>query len=352
MEVLYMNKHRIFCAVLAISLLPVFLFAQGIKENPSSQVKREITVYAYDAFCGDWGPGPTIVPEFEAKTGIKVNLVSAGDAIEMLTKANSEKGNPVADVVVGISNDMAAKAYASNLFESYDSPVLASIPSFLQFDSSKRLLPFDYGNFSFVVDTEKMAKEDIPTSLSQLTEPKYKDKVLLIDPRTSSVGLGMLLWTIEVYGEDGYLNWWKAMKDNALTIAEGWSSAYGLFTEGEAPLVLSYTTSPVYHVTYEDTTRYQAVLFSEGHSTTIEGAGVVASSKNKDDAKAFIDFLLSDAQLDIASANSMYPVNSTIVLPEAFQWAPKPEKNLSIDPQAIEKNLDRWLTEWTQVMSK
>ncbi|WP_320130736.1 thiamine ABC transporter substrate binding subunit [uncultured Sphaerochaeta sp.] len=347
-----MNKHRIVCAVLAISLLPMVLFAQGTKEAPSSQQNREITVYAYDAFCGDWGPGPTIIPEFEAKTGIKVNLVSAGDAIEMLTKAKSEMSNPVADVIIGISNDMASKAYESNLFETYNSPELASIPAFLQFDSSKRLLPFDYGNFSFVVDTEKMAKKDIPKSLSDLTDPKYKDKVVLIDPRTSSVGLGLLLWTIEVYGEEGYLDWWKAMKDNALTIAEGWSSAYGLFTEGEAPLVLSYTTSPVYHVMFEDTTRYQTVLFTEGHSTTVEGVGLVASSQHKQDAKTFIDFLLNDAQLEIATANSMYPANNSIVLPDAFKWAPKPAKNLSLDAKTIDKNLDRWLTEWTQVMSK
>lgn len=345
-----MTKHRNYFAVLAILLVSSFLFAQGAKETSSTN--NTITVYAYDAFCGDWGPGPAIVTEFEAKTGIKVHLVSAGDAIEMLIKVQSEKNNPIADVVVGISDDMAAKAYAADLFEAYQSPSLASIPAFLQFDPSHKLLPFDYGNFAFVVDTEKLPSEMFPTSLQALTDPKYKNKVLLIDPRTSSVGLGLLLWTIEVYGEQEYLSWWKAMKQNALTITEGWSSAYGLFTEGEAPLVLSYTTSPVYHVTYEDTTRYQTLLFSEGHSTTIESVGLLSSSKNKEHAKAFIDFLLTDAQLEIATANSMYPVNSTTELPPAFDWAPKPQKNLSLDAATIEKNLDRWLTEWTQVMSK
>ena len=351
MEVL-MNKHRNVCAFLAILLVSSLLFAQGKQEVPASKANQEITVYAYDAFCGDWGPGPSIVETFEAKTGIRVKLVSSGDAIEMLTKVKSEKNNPIADVVVGISDDMAAKAYEANLFEPYASEALESIPAFLQIDGQHRLLPFDYGNFAFIVDTEKLSKEDIPTSLMELTDPKYKNKVLLIDPRTSSVGLGMLLWTIEVFGEEGYLAWWQAMKENALTIAEGWSSAYGLFTEGEAPLVLSYTTSPVYHVTYEETTRYQAVLFTDGHSTTIENVGLLSSSKNKEAAKLFIDFLLTDAQLEIATANSMYPVNSQTILPPAFDWAPKPEKSLSMEASAIEKNLDRWLTEWTKVMSR
>ncbi|HKL58046.1 MAG TPA: thiamine ABC transporter substrate binding subunit [Sphaerochaeta sp.] len=346
-----MIKHQRLIAVLAILLVSSLVFSQGKKETTISS-QQEITVYAYDAFCGDWGPGPSIVTEFEAKTGIRVNLVSAGDAIEMLIKVRGEKHTPLADVVVGITDDMAAKAYEANMFEPYESPALASIPSFLQFDPLFRLLPFDYGNFAFVYDSEKLSPAMIPTSLHDLTDPKYKNKVLLIDPRTSSVGLGLLLWTIEVYGEEGYLSWWEAMKSNALTITEGWSSAYGLFTEGEAPLVLSYTTSPVYHVTYEESTRYRSALFTEGHSTTIEGVGLLASSKKKDAAKLFIDFLLTDAQLDVATANSMYPVHSETVLPPAFDWAPKPEKSLSLDALAIEKNLDRWLTEWTQVMSR
>jgi len=346
MEVL-MKKHQFVCVMVAILTLIVPLFAQGAQEQSA-----ELVVYAYDAFCGDWGPGPALVEEFEKQSGIKVNLVSAGDAVEMMTKVISEKANPWADVVVGITDDMAQKIYDAKLLEPYKSPVLDSIPASLQFDEQHRLLPFDYGNFAFVVDTERLAEDERPASLASLTESKYKGKVILIDPRTSSVGLGLLLWTIEAFGEENYLAWWEAMKENALTITDGWSSAYGLFTEGEAPLVLSYTTSPVYHVTYEDTTRYQTLLFSEGHSTTFEGVGLLASSKKKTEAKQFIDFLLSDAQLGIALANSMYPVNKTVELPEAFDWAPKPEKSLSMSSEILAKNLDRWLTEWTQVMSR
>ncbi|MGH0053189.1 MAG: thiamine ABC transporter substrate-binding protein [Sphaerochaetaceae bacterium] len=341
-----MRKHQIVCVLVAILSLLTPLAAQGVQEQ------EELVVYAYDSFCGDWGPGPALVEQFEEETGIKVTLVSAGDGMEMMNKLISEANNPWADVVVGISDDMASKIYEADLLEPYHSPVLADIPSFLHFDPSYQLLPFDYGNFAFVVDTEAMDKDEIPTSLASLTDPKYQDKIILIDPRTSSVGLGLLLWTIEVFTEDGYLSWWEAMKDQVLTISDGWSSAYGLFTEGEAPLVLSYTTSPVYHVAFEDTTRYQVALFEEGHSTTIEGVGLLASSKHKEEAKQFIDFILTEGQMTIAMANSMYPVNSKTELPSAFDYAPKPEKNLSMESETLAKNLDRWLTEWTQVMSK
>ncbi|MDD4302191.1 MAG: thiamine ABC transporter substrate binding subunit [Sphaerochaeta sp.] len=341
-----MKKHQAVCVLVAILSLLTPITAQGVQEQ------QELVVYAYDSFSGDWGPGPVLVEMFEEETGIKVNLVSSGDGMEMMNKLISEANNPWADVVVGISDDMASKIYEAGLLEPYKSEVLADIPEFLHFDPTYQLIPFDYGNFAFVVDTEAMDSDMVPKSLASLTDPIYKDKVILIDPRTSSVGLGLLLWTIEVFGEEGYLTWWETMKEQALTITDGWSSAYGLFTEGEAPLVLSYTTSPVYHVTYEDTTRYQVAIFEEGHSTTIEGVGLLESSKKKDEARQFIDFILTKGQLTIAMANSMYPVNSKTELPDAFDYAPKPEKNLSMDSKTLAKNLDRWLTEWTQVMSK
>ncbi|MGD1821586.1 MAG: thiamine ABC transporter substrate-binding protein [Pleomorphochaeta sp.] len=342
---------KFFLIVVAFVATTSTLFAAGAKETEETVNPNEITVYAYDAFCGDWGPGQKVVETFEEKTGITVNLVSAGDAIEMLTKAQLEKENPIADVIVGISNDMAMKAYNSDLFEAYNSSALENIPEFLQFDEQKRLLPFDYGNFAFVYDSEKISESDLPKSLNDLTDSKYKDKVLLIDPRTSSVGLGLLIWTRELYGEN-YLDWWEAMKDNALTITEGWSSAYGMFTAGEAPITLSYTTSPVYHVMWEETTRYQAIIFDEGHSATIEGVGILKSSKKKEAAKQFVDFLLTDAQNDIACANSMYPTNLNTDLPSAFEWAPKPNVTLSLEASDIEDNLDTWLDEWTEVMSR
>jgi thiamine transport system substrate-binding protein len=99
----------------------------------------------------------------------------------------------------------------------------------------------------------------------------------------------------------------------------------------------------------ENTTRYQDVIFPEGHATTIEGIGLTKSCKDVASSEAFIDYVLTDAQLDIAIANSMYPANTSIKLPDAYKWAPKPKK-LSIDPQRVQDNLDKWLDNWTKAM--
>ena len=340
-----MKKRTIF-TVLLVLLLASCLFAQSAAETTGGE--RSITLYCYDTFSSEWGSGPTLIPLFEEETGIKVNVVSTGDAVEMLSRAIMEGDDCQADLIMGISDDQASTAYESGIFTSYESPELANVDDSLEFDPEHRLIPFDYGVFAFVWDSES----DIPapTCLDDLRDPVYKDKIILIDPRTSSVGLGLLLWTIDVYGEEGYLDWWKDVGANALTIADGWSSAYGLFTVGEAPLVISYTTSPVYHVLWEDSTRYQALIFPEGHHRTIESIGILESSDNKEEARMFVDFILTEGQAETAIANSMYPVNSTTSLPDAYQWAPVPQKVFSMDTEYIAQNIDRWTTEWTEAM--
>lgn len=312
-----MKKVLSVFAVLTVAAC--FVFAQSVQEQKSDQ--KTLTVYAYDTFCGDWGAAGSVIPAFEEATGIKVNLVASGAAIEVINKVRLEGKNTECDVILGITDDIADKAY--DLLESYDSPYIQTIDERFIFDAQNRLIPYDYGAFAFVYDTE--SNIEVPTCLVDLTKDQYKDKVILIDPRTSSVGTGLMMWTYNALG-DQWLSWWKTMTENALTTASGWSSGYGLFTEGEAPIVISYTTSPVYHVMWEDTTRYQALLFTDGHEATIEAAGIVKGTKHRSEAEAFIDFLLTNAQVDLANANSMYPVNSEITLPAAYDYAPVPEK--------------------------
>lgn len=322
--------------ILILMITVCSIFAQSATEK-TAQEQKTLTVYAYDTFCGDWGAASAVIPAFEEATGIKVNLVSAGAAIEVINKVRLEGDRTQCDVILGITDDIADKAY--DLLESYNSPYIDTINPKLVFDPQNRLIPYDYGSFAFVYDTQ--ANIELPTCLMDLTKDEYKDKVILIDPRTSSVGTGLLMWTYNALGED-WIQWWKAMSNNALTTASGWSSGYGLFTEGEAPLVISYTTSPVYHVMWEDTTRYQALLFTDGHEATIEAAGIVRGTKHREEARAFIDFLLTAAQIDLANANSMYPVNGSIELPEAYDYAPVPEKIFTGSSELASQLVAQW----------
>ena len=93
----------------------------------------------------------------------------------------------------------------------------------------------------------------------------------------------------------------------------------GLFTKGEAPMVLSYTTSPAYHMVAEETDRYQAAEFSEGHYIQIEVAGLLKNAQEKELARQFLAFMLQPGFQDtIPTNNWMMPVTKTSEpLPEA-----------------------------------
>jgi thiamine transport system substrate-binding protein len=318
--------------------------------SPVGEEEAELVIYAYDSFVAEWGPAPRVIPKFEDKHGVKVKVVSVGDAGQVLNRAILEKDNPQADIVLGIDNNMLSRALEEEVLQPYRSPNLDAVPAQLIFDSTHSVTPFDYGYFAFVYDSG--ALKDPPKSLEELTAPRFRKRVIVEDPRTSSPGLGFLLWTIAVYGED-YLEYWKRLEPNLLTITDGWDTAYGMFTSGEAPMVLSYTTSPAYHVEYEQTDRYQALLFEEGNYLQIEGMGIVKGAPHPALARKFIDFILTgDFQEEIPLTNWMYPVDPDVATPDSFRFAPKPQRALQLPAAEIRENRDRWINAWVKQVSR
>ena len=320
---------------------------ETLDSDDSAQTEAEtLKIYCYDSFASEWGPGPILAEEFTARTGIEVELIAPGDAVTILSKAIMEKDNPRADLLIGPDNNLLARTLAEDILVPYDSPALESIPAELKFDDSNHLLPFDWGYFAICYDSQIITTP--PASLEDLTKPEYAKSLVLMDPRTSSPGMGFLLWTKAVYGDD-YIDYWKRLSGSVLSVTESWSNGYGLFTNGEAPLVLSYSTSPVYHKMSEETERYKAIEFKEGNYLQVEGAGVIKGAANPTAARAFLDYMLSpEGQQVIATSNTMMPVNPETELPEAFDMAFISENPLLLDTAEIAESSDAWVQEWVE----
>ena len=192
-------------------------------------------------------------------------------------------------------------------------------------------LPFDYGHFAFIYDSDVLA--DPPKSLRDLVEAPEDLKIVIQDPRTSTPGLGLLLWVRAVYGEEAPVAWQRLSK-KIVTVTKSWSEAYGLFLDGEAPMVLSYTTSPAYHVIVEEETRYRAAAFAEGHYLQIEVAGMLKAAPSPELARKFLAFMLTPGfQEAIPTGNWMFPVIPLEAgLPDAFEELVQPSASLQFDP--------------------
>ena len=307
-----------------------------------------LTIYTYESFTADWGPGPAIKKAFEAKCGCTLHFVSVEDGVALLNRVRLEGKSTKADIVLGLDTNLTAEAKATGLFAPHGPVENIDVPGGWSDDT---FVPFDYGYFAVVYDTEKMKAP--PKNLKDLVEGDPSQKIAIQDPRTSTPGLGLVLWMKSVYG-DKAADAWAKLKDRVLTVTPGWSESYGLFTKGEAPMVLSYTTSPAYHMISEKTDRYQAASFSEGHYLQIEVAGITVNGEKNPLSQKFIAFMTGPGFQDaVPETQWMYPAGKTDKpLDPAFDKLVKPAKTLMFSPEEVAKNRKAWVDEWLGVMSK
>lgn len=330
---------RLFTSLAALAALSLPALAQ----------EKTLTVYTYESFTAEWGPGPQVEKEFEAQCGCDLRFVGVADGVALLNRVRLEGEATRAEVVLGLDTNLAAEAEATGLFAPHGLDASAlSVPGGW---SDRTFLPYDYGYFAVVYDAQ--AVKTPPASLKDLVEGDPEQKIAIEDPRTSTPGLGLLLWVRAVYG-DAAPEAWAKLKRRVLTVTPGWSEAYGLLTSGEAPMVLSYTTSPAYHLVAEKSDRYRAASFAEGHYLQVEvAAQTVAGAKNPL-AKQFLAFMLTPAFQDaIPETNWMFPAaKTTKPLNAAFDTLVKPAKTLSFPSAEIAASRKAWIDEWLGAMSR
>jgi len=323
------------------------------------QQPESITLVTHDSF--DSG----VLDKFQEETGVKVEVLKSGDAGEMLNLLLLSKDAPLGDVVYGIDNSFLSRALAGDLFQSYDSPLLAQIPDDLKLDSENRLLPVDFGYVTLNYDINWFAEKGLapPADIKDLTQPEYKGLTVVQNPASSSPGLAFLMITVGRFGEDGeydYLDYWRELKNNDVLVADDWSSAYfnqftvGSGGEGDRPIVVSYATSPAAEVFFNDLPEPpSASVNTPGNSfRQIEFVGILARSPHPEMARKLVDFLLGPTfQADIPQHMWVYPANSQVDAGELFaRWAQIPEQPVQIAPDEIAQKRETWLEAWTDLM--
>ena len=306
-------------------------------------VKAEkLTIYTYDSFVSEWGPGPIIEKQFEETYQIDLDLVAVDSAATLLNKVILEGENTKADIVLGLDMNLFDIAKESNLFDKHS---LTNLNDKLNLPinwESKIFVPYNFGYFAFVYNNKNLKTP--PKSMDELIN-STKARIVIQDPRTSTPGLGLLTWMKALYGDDAKKNWSKLNK-KIISVTKGWTDAYyNFFMTGEADIVLSYTSSPAAHIMFEENYDISASTFTEGNYISVEFAGILKSSTNKEMANNFLNFMLSDEfQSIIPSTNIMYPVTN-IKLPDAYNELEIPTP-LQLKPKDINDNKEKWIDEW------
>lgn len=330
---------RLIPALLAVSL-PVMAAA----EEPAV-----LNVYTHPSFAAEWGPGPAVKEAFEAQCGCTLNYTVLDSGGDILQRLRLEGDSTPADVVLGLdTGTMEAARQTSLLGRHGQSLDRLALP--VNWDDDT-FVPYDWGYFAFVYDTEQLSEP--PSSLEELVNAPDDLKIIIQDPRTSTPGLGLLLWMHTVYGDQAPAKW-QQLSNKILATTQSWSDGYfSLFMNGEAPIILSYSTSPAYHMAIDKTDRYQAARFNEGHYLQVEVAALVESSDNKTLAREFLDFMLTaDFQRHIPLKNVMYPaVDLGDELPDVFDKLITPPEALYIDPAKVATIRRQLVNDWLDALT-
>ncbi len=316
----------------------VFCATGAIAETPVLQVMT------YDSFVSEWGPGPAIEAAFEAECACDLQFVGTGDGAALLARLQLEGPRTDADIVLGLDTNLTAAARDTGLFAPHGVDAALDLPIVW---TDTDFLPFDWGYFAFVGN----AGDETPASLRALADSDIR--IVIQDPRSSTPGLGLLMWVKAAYGDEAPALW-AGLADNIVTVTPGWSEAYGMFLEGEADAVLSYTTSPAYHLIAEEDDSKVAWAFDEGHYMQVEVAGKVAGTDQPELADRFMAFVVSDAfQSVIPTTNWMYPaVTPAGGLPEGFETLVTPATSLLLSPEDAAAKRDAALDEWRTALSQ
>ena len=307
-----------------------------------------LTIYTYDSFASEWGPGPAVEEAFEEGCDCDLQFVALDSSIGILGRVQLEGSSSKADIVLGLDTNLMATARETGLFAPHGTTLDGRTSLPVDF-ADDMFVPFDWGHFAFVYNSETMAAA--PSSMQALIDSPDDLRIVIQDPRTSTPGLGLLLWVKSVFGDKAPEAWAK-LAPKIVTVTKGWWDAYSMFLEGEADMVLSYSTSPAYHIVVDGTDKYRAAAFDEGHYMQVEVAAMLKSAPQPELAADFMDFILNDGfQSVIPTTNWMYPAGKADV-PEAFSGLITPAKSLLFTPEEVAQNKSAWVGEWQGALSQ
>ena len=311
-------------------------------------VPQPLTVYTYDSFSADWSAGPKVKAGFEQQfPQCQLTYVAFDNNGTLFNRVRLEGKKIKADLVLGLDHHQIDEAKKLAIFEPNKAD-LSKLVLPLKWED-RIFLPFDFAKYAFIYDKNKLANP--PKSLKELVERKDL-KVLYQDPRTSSIGRGLLLWVNALYPQAEAQNIWKNLSEHTVTVTKGWTEAYGAFLKGEADLVLSTNTSPLYHLLAEQKENYAATDFTEGGVLQIEVAAKVAN-RNNVCADYFLDYLLSpQAQADIAKNNVMLPVIDTPIESHIDALKRQTQNTPVLDTSKVSgEQLKTWINEWQKALA-
>ncbi len=339
---------KLFLFILAL----IILSCNNTDNNEISKEIETLDIYAVEIFLNEEFY-ENIIPLFTDIFKCEVNITKFPNALSMLERAISEKDSTNIDLLFGLDNTLLFLAEQDSLLVPYESNYVHDIPKDLIFDEEFYINPICYSNIAFNYNSYVIS--DPPITFGEMQDNKFKDQIILLDPRTSSVGRAMLFWSVVAFGRNGYSHFWRSIKDNVFVIYENQNDAYNAYLAGEAPMILGMETTPLYHIQHDNADKFKSTIPEEGGFKFIQGVGIMKATQQQYLSRKFVDFLLSvEFQEMIPSELWMKPVNKKVKLPVDYEILQQISKDHTkgLSNRQTRWQYEEWISKWKKIMLK
>ena len=325
-----------------------------------------LTVATYTSFIDapSVSPGEWLKSEFESRVDAELEWATPDNEVNYYVE-RAASGAPIdADLYVGLNTEDLVRVdeeLDDDLFVAAgDVDGADDVRDGLLFDPFDRAIPFDTGYVSLVYDG---TATEAPETFEGLLADDHRGDLIAQNPGGSSTGRAFMLHTLHRFGDgpdgaieggDGdpdydYLDYWAELQANEVRVLGSWDDAYTSWSEGEAPIVVSYSTDQVFaDMEDADLEEHQIRFLNDQAYATPEGMAVFADADNPDLAREFMSFMLEpEVQGEIAERNVAFPATDTAELPDDYaELAQEPAEPVTFSYDQLQGSLDGWISDW------
>ncbi|WP_322072081.1 2-aminoethylphosphonate ABC transporter substrate-binding protein [Paraburkholderia bannensis] len=282
------NSHR---AGFARKALPMMIAATLLQcAAMSAHAANAVVLYTADGLENLYRD---VLPAFEKKEGVKVNIVTAGSG-EVVNRANVEKDAPKADVIITLP-PFIQQAQQSGLLQPYQSVNYKNVPAIAKAtDGSWATFVNNY--FSFAINPEVVKNQ--PKTFADLLHPDYSGKIAYSNPATAGDGMAVIILTTSLMGEDKAFDYLKKLEQSAKFHTKGTGYLDVLLSRNEISVANGDLQMDLDDAANGGLSLKPIFLAADasGHPTTFQlpyAIGLIKGGPNQDEGKKLIDYLMS-----------------------------------------------------------
>ena len=331
-----------------------------------------LTVATYTNFIDapSVSPGEWLKEEFESRFDAELEWATPENGVNYYIERAASGAGVDADLYVGLTTEDLVRVDGQldgDLFaERGDVDGFDDVREGLLFDPFDRAVPFDTGYISLVYDG---TSTEAPETFEGLLDDEHAGALIAQNPGASSTGRAFLLHTVKQFGDGGvagdgeeetvagadgdpeydYLDYWADLQANDVRVLGDWDEAYTAWSNGEAPIVVSYSTDQVFaDMEGANLEEHQIRFLNDQAYANPEGMAVFDGADEPDLARQFMSFMLEpDVQGEIAQRNVSFPAVGDAELPSDYaELAQEPADPVTFTYDELRGSADAWVEAW------